>query len=80
MKLDTGPQNFAEFLVDATINRVPGGVFFGSRVTVHQGFYTSLFMTNDSDRRSGTDAYGELELSSLSLSLEHSSLPSPLER
>ena len=52
--------------MDATINRVPGGVFFGSRVTVHQGFYTSLFMTNDSDRRSGTDAYGELELSSLS--------------
>ncbi|GAA5839301.1 hypothetical protein JCM5353_004132 [Sporobolomyces roseus] len=57
----TGPQNFAEFLVDATINRVPASVFFGSGSgTCHQGFYTSLFMTNDSDHRSGTDAYGTI--------------------
>lgn len=68
-ELGTGPQNFAEFLVDATINRVPASVFFGSGSgTCHQGFYTSLFMTNDSDHRSGTDAYGELSLLSLPLS------------
>ncbi|GAA5944359.1 lipase family protein [Sporobolomyces koalae] len=57
----TGPQNFAEFLVDATINRVPAGVFFGAGSgTAHQGFYTSLFMTSDSKRRSGSDAYGTI--------------------
>ncbi|GAA5879905.1 hypothetical protein JCM16303_004392 [Sporobolomyces ruberrimus] len=57
----TGPQNYAEFLVDATINRVPASVFFGAGAgTCHQGFYTSLFMTNDTDRRTGSDAYGTI--------------------
>ncbi|GAA6023264.1 hypothetical protein JCM11491_003891 [Sporobolomyces phaffii] len=57
----TGPEDFAEFLVDATINRVPAGVFFGSGAgTAHQGFYTSLFMTNNSSHRSGSDAYGTI--------------------
>ncbi|GAA5948289.1 hypothetical protein JCM3765_001353 [Sporobolomyces pararoseus] len=57
----TGPENFAEILVDATINRVPASVFYGAGAgTAHQGFYTSLFMTNDSGRRTGSDAYGTI--------------------
>ncbi|GAA5968429.1 hypothetical protein JCM11641_007633 [Rhodosporidiobolus odoratus] len=55
----TGPSNFSEFLVDATIARVGAGVFFGpGSGTVHQGFYTDLFMTND--RSSGGDGYGSV--------------------
>ncbi|GAA6018068.1 hypothetical protein JCM10207_006070 [Rhodosporidiobolus poonsookiae] len=55
----TGPTNFPEFLTDATINRIGAGVFFGpGSGTAHQGFYSSLFMTND--RASGEDGYGAI--------------------
>ncbi|GAA5874114.1 hypothetical protein JCM1840_000355 [Sporobolomyces johnsonii] len=55
----TGPQNFAEFLVDATINRVPAGVFFGAGAgTCHEGFYQDLFMQNQAG--ASWDGYGTI--------------------
>ncbi|GAA5904376.1 hypothetical protein JCM5296_005272 [Sporobolomyces johnsonii] len=58
----TGPQNFAEFLVDATINRVPAGVFFGAGAgTCHEGFYQDLFMQNQAGgSKADSDGYGTI--------------------
>ncbi|GAA6042487.1 hypothetical protein JCM8097_003052 [Rhodosporidiobolus ruineniae] len=56
----TTPSNFAEFLVDATIARVGSSVFFGAGSgSAHQGFYTDLFMTNDSSS-TRSDGYGSI--------------------
>ncbi|GAA6043112.1 hypothetical protein JCM8097_008428 [Rhodosporidiobolus ruineniae] len=50
----------AEFLVDATIARFGSSVFFGAGSgSAHQGFYTDLFMTNDSSS-TRSDGYGSI--------------------
>ncbi|GAA5827375.1 hypothetical protein JCM5353_001449 [Sporobolomyces roseus] len=57
----TGPDNFSEILIDASIDRVPASAIFGpGSGTVHRGFYTSLFMAEDSHRASGADSYGAI--------------------
>ncbi|GAA5927963.1 hypothetical protein JCM1841_005063 [Sporobolomyces salmonicolor] len=58
----TGPQNFAEFLVDAAINRVPASVFFGAGAgTCHEGFYQDLFMQNQAGwNKTDSDGYGTI--------------------
>ncbi|KAL8280699.1 hypothetical protein RQP46_007022 [Phenoliferia psychrophenolica] len=42
----TSVDNYAEFLVDASITRTSGAAFFGAG-TVHEGFYSDLFPQNN---------------------------------
>ncbi|GAA5884810.1 hypothetical protein JCM16303_007282 [Sporobolomyces ruberrimus] len=57
----TGPTNFSEILIDASIDRVSAAPFFGpGSGNCQRGFYTSLFEAEDSHRAAGSDSYGTI--------------------
>ncbi|KAM0752043.1 alpha/beta-hydrolase [Meredithblackwellia eburnea MCA 4105] len=70
----TSVDNFAEILVDASITRTSGEVFFGAG-SVHEGFFSNLFPENDG----GADGYSTIRahLRSLASRLRSQSPDSP---
>ncbi|GAA6010197.1 hypothetical protein JCM11491_005386 [Sporobolomyces phaffii] len=77
----TSLDNFAEILIDASMDRVPASPFFGpGGGTCHRGFYTSLFVAEDSHRASGADSYGTivrfLRVAAARMRRQYAALPS----
>ncbi|GAA6036319.1 hypothetical protein JCM8097_001663 [Rhodosporidiobolus ruineniae] len=61
----TTPTDYAEWLQNLTVTRTGASVFFGGGSgTVHDGFYTSLFMTTD-ESKAEVDGYGNSILRTL---------------